>query len=426
MKKVVLIAGVLFAFIMCLSPVKAADSVAIAQAIDDGLGYLAGVQNPDGSWGTSYEVGTTGLCVKKFEHFALHSNPSINPLDPAYQYYPQVKNGLDYLFSKACVVPIAVQPAGDPDSDGDGVGVYFNYSPCGAEDHYSVYETGMALMAIVENNAKDSVVDVPGSPVDGWTYYDVAVDCMDWLAFAQNDGGNERGGWGYTSNLVGWSDNSISGYAVLGISYASSAAPEGFGIPIPPFVLTELSMWIAYIQCNVVGPNDGGSGYESTCNGVNTLKTGNLLFQMELVGQDVGADVNADRAVTYLINHWYDANNDPGWQNHCQAMYCIMKGLEFQGVGQFLDPPANTIDWYDEFTDHIVAIQNPDGSWPNDPWGGKELSTAWALLTLEKAAPPSIGIPTLTEWGMIIFCVLLFGWMAWVIVRRRRKVTAGM
>ncbi len=35
-------------------------------------------------------------------------------------------------------------------------------------------------------------------------------------------------------------------------------------------------------------------------------------------------------------------------------------------------------------------------------------------------------IPTLTEWGMIIFCVLLFGWMAWVIVRRRRRVTAGM
>ncbi|HWR83118.1 MAG TPA: hypothetical protein VN285_07435 [Candidatus Deferrimicrobium sp.] len=35
-------------------------------------------------------------------------------------------------------------------------------------------------------------------------------------------------------------------------------------------------------------------------------------------------------------------------------------------------------------------------------------------------------IPTLTEWGMIIFCVLLFGWMAWVIVRRRRRVTIGM
>ncbi len=35
-------------------------------------------------------------------------------------------------------------------------------------------------------------------------------------------------------------------------------------------------------------------------------------------------------------------------------------------------------------------------------------------------------IPSLTEWGMIIFCVLLFGWMAWVVVRRRRRVTVGI
>lgn len=35
-------------------------------------------------------------------------------------------------------------------------------------------------------------------------------------------------------------------------------------------------------------------------------------------------------------------------------------------------------------------------------------------------------VPTLTEWGIIIFCVLLFGWMAWVVVRRRRRVTIGV
>jgi Mn2+/Fe2+ NRAMP family transporter len=29
-------------------------------------------------------------------------------------------------------------------------------------------------------------------------------------------------------------------------------------------------------------------------------------------------------------------------------------------------------------------------------------------------------IPTLSEWGMIIFSVLLVGWISWVIVRRRR------
>ena len=35
-------------------------------------------------------------------------------------------------------------------------------------------------------------------------------------------------------------------------------------------------------------------------------------------------------------------------------------------------------------------------------------------------------IPTLSEWGMIIFCVLLLGFMAWVIVRKRRSMEVGI
>lgn len=35
-------------------------------------------------------------------------------------------------------------------------------------------------------------------------------------------------------------------------------------------------------------------------------------------------------------------------------------------------------------------------------------------------------IPTLTEWGMIIFSVLLFGCMAWMVVRRKRATEVGM
>ena len=39
---------------------------------------------------------------------------------------------------------------------------------------------------------------------------------------------------------------------------------------------------------------------------------------------------------------------------------------------------------------------------------------------------PTSDIPTLTEWGMIIFCVLLFGWMAWMIVKRRKTATINI
>ncbi|MCX6829515.1 MAG: IPTL-CTERM sorting domain-containing protein [candidate division Zixibacteria bacterium] len=40
--------------------------------------------------------------------------------------------------------------------------------------------------------------------------------------------------------------------------------------------------------------------------------------------------------------------------------------------------------------------------------------------------PPDAPIPTLTEWGLIIFAVLLVGFMTWVVVRRRRRVTIGI
>jgi hypothetical protein len=40
--------------------------------------------------------------------------------------------------------------------------------------------------------------------------------------------------------------------------------------------------------------------------------------------------------------------------------------------------------------------------------------------------PCPYAIPTLTEWGLIIFSTLLFAWMAWMLVRRRRRATVGV
>ena len=87
-----------------------------------------------------------------------------------------------------------------------------------------------------------------------------------------------------------------------------------------------------------------------------------------------------------------------------------------------------------------VRVENQNlqnvSSWGPDQTAGVE---AWFLGTLpaDETAGVSVllsvaavekpdRIPTLTEWGLIIFCVLLFGWMAWVIVRRRRRVTVGI
>jgi hypothetical protein len=63
----------------------------------------------------------------------------------------------------------------------------------------------------------------------------------------------------------------------------------------------------------------------------------------------------------------------------------------------------------------LVAVLDPDGV-------HAETAPDAELNNTFSATVPTGVIPTLTEWGMIIFCVLLFGWMAWVIVRRRKAV----
>ncbi len=67
-----------------------------------------------------------------------------------------------------------------------------------------------------------------------------------------------------------------------------------------------------------------------------------------------------------------------------------------------IDPLYNCFGWAE-----YMDIANP-------------VDTLTSYYWPQQSPESMVLIPTLTEWGMIIFCVLLFGWMAWVIVRRRR------
>ncbi len=387
MRKIILLVAILVAFTMCFSTVKAATDAEIQAAIDSGLVWLAGKQNTtDGSWGISRKVGKTGLAVKKFEHDAiLRGYPS--PFDTAYPYHEVVERGLDYLFQNADTISISMQIHGNPDTDGDGIGVAFYNG--------RTYETGIALMAIVETNTPNRVVNVSGSPVNGWTYYDVAVDAMNWLAFAQIDTGVKRGSWGYEANESG--DQSNSGYATLGLGFAEAASPHGFGMIVPQFVKDELNLWMGHIQIDVDGSQfDGGSAYHQpgdTLPGyqtVNILETGNLLFEMAWYGDNSGTQRVQD-AIDYIVRHWTDGGYswpDPqGWHGNYQAMFTMMKGLEAFGIDMI-----DAIDWFDEVSDSIVGTQHGNGSWGPDFWddwagGDTVLSTTWALLTLQKVSP---------------------------------------
>lgn len=373
-------------------PAQAETPENIEASIAAGVAYLASMQKPDGSiyHNATYRTTETCLALVKLQERAHDLN--LSPFDPSYEYSDEIVRGWQYLVPGIDVQsPLPVQAHGDPDVNGNGYGLYF------AEGSYTTYTTGICAMALAStgtpNRPNDAGVDFNG---DGSadTYLEIAQEFRDWLAFAQVDSGSYRGGWRYYANY-GSSDNSVSGYAVLGLSYV-----ENFGCAVPAWVKTELDRWINFIQCG-----DGGSGYTAPCSWNNELKTGNLIFQMSFVdGPGAPSTARFQNALAYIERHWRDQNVDPGWGYNrspaeYQAMYCLMKGLDYSGV-DLLDTDGDTDrddDWFNQeppalpaqdFASVIVAQQYGDGSWRNCRYGDLVLCTAWALLTLEKVAPP--------------------------------------
>jgi hypothetical protein len=208
---------------------------------------------------------------------------------------------------------------------------------------------------------------------------------MAW-AQADPDCGVHRGGWRYGYDYCD-SDNSNAGYATLGLGFAQYPPPYGFGLTVPQWVKDELSIWIDVIQDD----DTGCSLYAPDWPWPNILKQGNLLYEMALVGDTVEDD-RVLEALECLVGFWDEPGCDEGWQDHRQAMFTMMKGFEALSIDVIDYGGDPEYDWFDAVSTHLVATQvTPDGYWPIDCWGGDTvLSTAWALLTLEKAVPPTV------------------------------------
>jgi len=377
MKRIMKNTGYLFMMI-CLVvglltiPAQAATEEEIEASIEAGIEWLASQQNPDGSWGSGYRTTVTGLAVLKLIDYVKEVPDIDSWTDPDYIYHNEVVDGLNYLFSNAYSVLISVQPAGDPDTRANGLGIRFN----GFDD----YETSVALMALGATMTPTRIVTV--GPFSGETYEDVVQDIVDYLSYKQRENTWARGGWGYESDL-NWADNSVSGYAALGLGYAQS-----FGATIPQFVKDELTHWIGIIQ-SPAGysyyrpPAVWPDPYEDLL-----LRTGNLLYEMALVGMPVD-DPNVQAALTYIENNWALA------AGYYQRAYCLMKGLEAYGITDDIFVGGSG-DWFDELSTFIVTSQNPAGNWPRDPhdyYSPYQMTAVWALLTLERAvAIPQINV----------------------------------
>lgn len=362
------------------------------ESANRGVAWLVTQQNADGSWGQSVKVATTGFAVLKLETYAAEIGMS--PFDPGFIYVNQVRTGLDFLFLRAQPTAISPQLAGNPDSNGNGMGIMWSGL---------MYENAISLMAVAAGAEPDRLVTTAGSPVMGRTFRAVVADSVDYFSFAQSDsaqssaGSCTRGGWRYNAfdRNPAAGDNSVTQFATLALEYARHPLYKYENV-IPEWVMTELRDWATCVQNHDGDINDGASGYTAPREIPNAYKTGALIQQASFLG-DTPNTPNVGRAVGYLARVWADTSG-LGWRrapvSDYLSMYSIMKGMESMAITDL-----GGVNWYREFCDQLKAEQLPDGSWPPSQYEQERvgasgiMSTEWALLVLERAAPPPEIIP---------------------------------
>jgi hypothetical protein len=370
------------------SVTQAATEAAKQAAIDAGLAYLAEEQEVNGSWyydgWVETDLAATGAALLAF------IEQGHTPISGT-AYSGNVLDGLKFLFTYAQSYTIGVQPAGNPDTLVNGIGVKF--SPYTGDASRDIYATGQCLVAIAAVGTPGAVV--PVGPQAGRTYAAVIQDTVDYLAYAQSDlaTGINRGGWRYSANY-GTSDNSTSQWPVVGLLYAQSA-----GATVPAFVATELAYWVTAVQ----NP-DGGSIYDfygSVGNISNVSRTGTLLLQQVFVGAGA-APVQA--ALSYLNTQWLTIA-DGTWNGnfgHPYAMWAAYKGLQVAiGLDDEtvisnlhsdpgdIDNPNHGWNWWEDYCEWLVNNQSTDGSWGGFAYWYGPMATAWYINILAATEIPT-------------------------------------
>ncbi|MCX6829841.1 MAG: PKD domain-containing protein [candidate division Zixibacteria bacterium] len=386
--------------------------VEVNAAIEDALRWLYLQQTPTGYWYSygGYYATSTATAILAFEN---NNHLPINDYNKDI-YAEYVKAGLDYLFRTLISTSVPIQGAGDPEADAPG-NTDHNGIGIGVNTDRSCYETGIALMAVVGSGPIASGAPNLTAPancasnVANRTYRDIAIDMVDWLAWAQNDPatGSYRGGWRYYANY-GNSDNSASQWPSIGLE----AAESNWGIAAPSFVKSELLLWLAYSQASG-GGNDGAFYYQPygwPYPWSSIGPTGSGICQLSYA-KVPKTDARVTRALNFLYRNWNTSGNIDNLYNY----YAVAKGCLIAVNGSGTTEKINSIngiDWYDYYSRSLVNTQQADGGWPNfnNPVQyGRELNTGWSVLVLSRSiiepgpvavitAQPSV--PPGTPFGM--------------------------
>jgi len=400
-------------------------------AIDRGLWNLhktltrttVGAGVPAAYWSGSYD--TPAASASTAQAFLINNHREIGNRmeDP---YVDDVTRGLRYLEIQLSAFGIGAQPAGDPDTNHNGIGLQYASQP--------VYATGQIADAFVATGTPGAVaVGGDATWVRGRTYRDLVQDMMDAYWWGQVDPGNwARGGWHYGFNY-GSADNSTAQWgAITGL-----AGENAWNIPVPAFVKAEnLGYWLKYSQNMNAGTMNGSLGYmdlnPAWSNGMATTPSG--LVQMDFDGVRNDPTATTDDEVRFQAGVRFMARamranwhlSDPSWgSTNMYSLFALAKAFRLAtgldaGANVIANPvvminddpsdPSRAFDWYRSdpgaggtapigVARLLISRQIGDGSWSggNSYWNGP-LATSYAVIILS---------PTIFELGPAAVCSAL-------------------
>ncbi len=396
-------------------------------AIDEGLWWLhthmtrntygagaPGYEQPYGYWNQSYPLAAVGTAVDSFQ-LASHTVLSDYDQDP---YVETIQRAMNYLLVYTYSFNISNQTYGDPDTNGNGIGLVSNNE----SSNRQTYIGGICMTALATSGAPNRVAAVGREHVYGRTYADIVQDMVDFFAYGQVDGGSGRGGWRYYANYSN-SDMSTAQWPPLGML----AAEQNMGSTVPQFVRDELIHFLEYAQ--YLGPDHrhGSFGYDNQTSMPNLTKAaaGLICYEFLYMTPCESCESNQERindwntkqaafladpkiqaAIGFIYRHWNDTGT--GWDytklhGNSYGMYGVMKAMrilepdielvtEYDYVaGQ--QNPSDTFDWFympngqsqQGLAHYTVLTQQSDGGWddnvgPNAVYDA--LATGWRLLVV--------------------------------------------
>ncbi len=259
-----------------------------------------------------------------------------------YHYDPYVETVrllLNYMTANAVAPAITSQWAGNPDVNGNGIGVAI-----GGTD-YNVARNGVCAMAFAESAGPDWFAGTGPANVYGRAHRDIAQDLTEWLASAQTDAGHvSRGGWGDGANNQA-SNNEVTRWVVM----ALLAQEARMGAVTPRFVRTELPFWLNYARYSSKDYRNGSTGYSHSGNYNTVAFTAGAVFGTSFGGHSRSyPEVQA--AVGFIVRAWME--NDTQYHTNLgdsNTMFSVARAF------RSFQPGITLISDFDYFTGWPIA-----------------------------------------------------------------------